>query len=74
MLTTTTPTTPEDLARQFLTSLPDERAPWAAAFTTWAEAQRLSNEQARAIRIEVVRRRVFGATGRFQPQPRRARC
>lgn len=56
-----TPAAAEALARDFLRQTGGRPEPWPALFTTWAEARGLGDREARDVRREVVRARVFHA-------------
>jgi hypothetical protein len=52
------------LAREFLSTLADQRASWAGAFARWASDRGLTEAEARAVKTTVLRLRMFGVLGR----------
>lgn len=62
------------LAQSFLAGLSDPRAAWADLYERFADEQHLSPELRRAVRLTVLRLRVFHAAQTFRPRPRRRRC
>lgn len=58
------------LADAFLAALPDRSSNWGRAFADWARARGLNAPVAKAVKIVVLRERVFGAA-RFRPRRRR---
>jgi hypothetical protein len=46
-------------AGEFLKTLEDPRAEWSSRFDTWAQAEGLSDAEAKAVRVCVLRLRVF---------------
>jgi hypothetical protein len=59
------------LARAFLRSLRDPQTPWSALFATSATARGLNDRDAQAVKVAVLRLRVFQAADRFRPRPAR---
>jgi hypothetical protein len=53
--------TPEvQLAQEFQSTLTDARSPWAALYDQWAAERGLSTDMARAVKVTVLRLRMFG--------------
>lgn len=59
------------LAEEFLGTLANPRASWAALFETWADERGLDEAMARTVKVTVLRLRTFGAIARHQPRRRR---
>ena len=58
-----------DLAREFLSTLRDARAPWPPHFEPWARERGLSIAETREVRVAILRVRCFGADERHGAQP-----
>lgn len=69
---TTETTDVQDLAAEFLGQLGDERDLWVRKFQAWAAERQLSPEMTRAVKVEALRIRVFGAMDRGAARRRRA--
>jgi len=66
--------TPEyRLAHQFLATLENPRAPWAARYDAWAKAEKVSGELRLAVKVTILRLRTFGAIERSARRRRAAR-
>jgi len=61
---------PAALAAAFLANSAGDRRPWPALFTTWAAERSLSASVAHAVRVAIIRERVFGAVERHRPRGR----
>lgn len=55
---------------EFVATLTDPRAPWAERCTVWAQERGLSAAEARALRLNVLRLRMFGAMERHAARRR----
>ena len=60
----------ENLARAFLATIADPRAPWLPSFNAWAADRGLTVRDAKPILAAVLRARVFEATARFRSRTR----
>jgi len=65
--------TVSDLAGEFLADTAGDRRPWPALFTAWAAEHGLSESEARSVKVQVLRLRVFGAVERHRPRETRPR-
>lgn len=62
---------PADLAAVFLRETARSREPWPELFASWAKARSLTEAEARAVKVAVLRRRVFGAVARGAARAKR---
>jgi hypothetical protein len=52
---------PFDLAAEFLANIAGRPEPWPQLFSTWAKERHLTPDIRRAVRVAIVRARVFHA-------------